>query len=98
MSEVMTGEYTEDGKYLRKVKSFVLREGRLTKGQQVAIDTHWSDYGIDYQPHVLDFATLFEQNQPVVLEIGFGMGHSLVEMAAAAPEKISLALKSISLA
>lgn len=34
MSEVITQEYTEDGKVLRRIRSFVRREGRLTKGQE----------------------------------------------------------------
>ncbi|GLP98105.1 tRNA (guanosine(46)-N7)-methyltransferase TrmB [Paraferrimonas sedimenticola] len=87
MSEVTTAEFNEDGKYIRKVRSFVLREGRLTKGQQAAFDKHWGQYGIDYTPEALDLAALFGNDNPVVLEIGFGMGKSLVEMAAAQPDK-----------
>lgn len=87
MSEVMSGEYTADGKYLRKVKSFVLREGRLTKGQEAAMEQYWSVYGLDFTQEKIDLAQVFQNQAPVVLEIGFGMGHSLVEMAKAAPEK-----------
>ncbi|GLS83628.1 tRNA (guanosine(46)-N7)-methyltransferase TrmB [Paraferrimonas haliotis] len=87
MSDVTTAEYNEDGKYLRKVRSFVLREGRLTKGQQAAFDQHWHQLGLDYSAEAIDFEAIFGNSNPVVLEIGFGMGKSLVEMAKAAPEK-----------
>ncbi len=87
MSEVTTAEFNEEGKYLRKVRSFVLREGRLTKGQAQAIDKNWSTMGLEYSPEALDLSKVFERDADTVLEIGFGMGASLVEMAAAAPEK-----------
>lgn len=74
------------GVHIRKVQSFILREGRLTKGQAAAIDDYWSTMGLDYQANGFDMSNLFEQEAPVVLEIGFGMGKSLVEMASKAPE------------
>ena len=87
MSEVTTAEFNEEGKYLRKVRSFVLREGRLTKGQAQAIEKNWSTMGLDYSPEALDLTQVFGRDADTILEIGFGMGASLVEMAAAAPEK-----------
>ena len=47
MSEVTTNEYNEDGKLIRKVRSFVRREGRLTKGQESAMNECWPTMGID---------------------------------------------------
>lgn len=88
MSQYKTQEEAEAaGVRVRKVTSFVLREGRLTTGQQKAIDTLWPQMGLDYQAQQLDFATLFPQAGPVVMEIGFGMGMSLVEMAKASPKQ-----------
>ena len=87
MSKVTTSEYTEDGKYVRKVKSFVLREGRTTKGQQHALDHYWSDFGLDFSKKIINFHEVFGNDAPVTLEIGFGMGRSLVEMAVAMPER-----------
>ncbi len=75
------------GKYIRTVKSFVKREGRLTKGQQAAIDAHWQQKGLTHEQGLISFADIFGNDNPVVLEIGFGMGASLVEMAKNAPEK-----------
>lgn len=84
--DVNTQEYNEDGKAIRKVRSFVRREGRLTKGQQHALDTYWADLGLNFSPKPLDYQQVFGNNNPVVVEIGFGMGSSLVEMAQAMPE------------
>ena len=73
-------------KKLREIKSFVLRQGRLTPGQQKAFETVWPQYGIDYQPEQLNFRNLFGNDNPVILEIGFGNGDSLAEMALHNPE------------
>ena len=76
----------KEGKYIRKVRSFVKREGRLTKGQASALEEFWSTMGLNHQDGMIDFASLFNNNNPIVLEIGFGMGKSLVEMAKNAPD------------
>ncbi|WP_100643559.1 tRNA (guanosine(46)-N7)-methyltransferase TrmB [Alteromonas facilis] len=73
------------GVYISKVKSYVKREGRLTKGQARALEKCWPTMGLTIDDGVLNFADVFGNDNPVVLEIGFGMGASLVEMAAAAP-------------
>lgn len=72
--------------YLRTIKSFVLREGRLTSGQQRALDELMPRFGIPEGDAPLDFAELFGNDHPVTLEIGFGNGESLAAMAEAAPE------------
>jgi len=76
----------KEGKYIRKVRSFVKREGRLTKGQASALEQFWATMGLNHQDGMIDFAHLFNNSNPIVLEIGFGMGKSLVEMAKNAPE------------
>ncbi len=75
------------GKYIRKVRSFVKREGRLTKGQALAIEQNWPTMGLMHENGMLDFNQVFGNDNDVVLEIGFGMGKSLVEMAKANPEQ-----------
>ena len=77
--------FNEDGKFMRKIRSFVRREGRLTKGQEKALEELWPVMGIDFAPAPLDLVALFGREAPVVLEIGCGMGASLVEMAKNAP-------------
>jgi len=71
---------------LRTIKSFVLREGRLTAGQQRALDELFPRFGIPPGEELLNFAELFGNEHPVTLEIGFGNGESLAAMAEAAPE------------
>lgn len=75
------------GVYVSKVRSFVKREGRLTRGQAKALEDHWPTMGIEYTGEPIDLTEVFGRDAPVVLEIGFGMGKSLVEMAANAPEQ-----------
>ncbi len=67
----------------RHVLSFVRREGRLTSGQQRALDTLWDRYGVDASPGLLDLDKLFRRRAPRILEIGFGNGESLATMAQA---------------
>ena len=74
------------GVYISKVKSFVKREGRLTNAQARAIEVNWPSKGLSVEQGLLNFDDVFGRTAPTVLEIGFGMGKSLVEMAAAAPE------------
>lgn len=76
----------QEGKYIRKVRSFVKREGRLTNAQARALEEHWPTLGLNHCDGMIDASALFDNNNPVVLEIGFGMGKSLVEMAKNAPE------------
>jgi len=74
-------------KFIRTVRSFVLRQGRLTRGQELAIETVWPVYGIERDETLLELEELFGRTAPVTLEIGFGDGVSLAEMADAAAGK-----------
>ena len=74
----------------RTIRSFVLRQGRLTKGQEQALNNLWPKFGIEYHSNS---PICFDENEPVVLEIGFGMGASLVEMARNAPDKNFLGIE-----
>ncbi len=78
----------------RAIRSFVLREGRLTAGQERAFRELWPRFGIDWQPgEALDPQALFATARPITLEIGFGDGESLAAMAAAAPERDFIGLE-----
>lgn len=83
----MNQEETEPEKMtaLRRIVSFVRREGRLTRGQSRALEELWPVYGVEYGD-LVDFKKLYGNDHPVVFEIGFGMGRSFVEMAAADPD------------
>lgn len=70
----------------RPVRSFVLRQGRMTPAQERAFAELWPRYGVDWRPGtLLDLPALFGNPRPVALEIGFGNGESLAQMAAAEP-------------
>ena len=71
----------------RKIRSFVRREGRMTAGQTAAYEELMPVYGLEYEKQKLDLPQLFGNQNPIVLEIGFGMGASLAEQAAKNPDK-----------
>jgi len=70
----------------RPIRSFVRREGRITRAQQRALDEHWGRYGVDPGSGYLDWAAVFGRQAPVTCEIGFGDGQALLEMAQASPD------------
>ena len=61
----------------RKLRSFVLRQGRFTPAQQRAFDELWPRFGLDYQGTPRDFDAAFGRKAKRVLEIGFGNGEAL---------------------
>jgi tRNA (guanine-N7-)-methyltransferase len=69
----------------RPVRSFVLRQGRLSPAQARALDTLAPRYALDFAPRPLDFAQVFGRVAPVVLEIGCGMGETTAAIAQAQP-------------
>lgn len=77
----------------RQIRSYVLRQGRLTKAQQHALDNYWNDLAIEADGKIIDFDSVFENEAPVTLEIGFGNGESLVQQAMAHPEKNFLGIE-----
>ncbi len=71
----------------RPIRSFVLRQGRLTEAQERAFAELWPRYGVEWPAgEALDLPALFGNDQPVYLEIGFGNGETLAEIAARHPE------------
>jgi tRNA (guanine-N7-)-methyltransferase len=69
----------------RPVRSFVLRQGRMSPAQQRALDTLLPRYGVPWQPKPPDFDSVFGRIAPRVLEIGFGMGETTAAIAQAHP-------------
>ncbi len=65
--------------YTNRVRAFSVREN-------ANFSEFWSIYGIDTESKALDLKTIFGRDAPVILDIGFGMGHVLVEMASMHPE------------
>jgi tRNA (guanine-N7-)-methyltransferase len=65
----------------RPIRSFVKREGRMTQAQQRALEKLLPLYGVTDIDRPIDLDTLFPRRAPRYLEIGFGMGTSLIKMA-----------------
>lgn len=71
----------------RRIRSFVLRQGRLTKGQARALETGFPQFGVNYAPELLDLNALFNRaDSKKILEIGFGMGETTAKIAQVLPD------------
>jgi tRNA (guanine-N7-)-methyltransferase len=71
----------------RPIRSYVLRQGRMTDSQQRAFVQFWPGYGVDVQDDLLiDGRRLFGNDQPLFVEIGFGNGEGLATIASRHPE------------
>ena len=71
----------------REIKSFVLRQGKITPGQQRALEELMPRYGVEYVPELIDLNQLFGREQTKILEIGFGMGNATWQIAKTNPEQ-----------
>jgi tRNA (guanine-N7-)-methyltransferase len=75
------------------IRSYVLRQGRFSRGQQRAYAELLPRFGVGYSREALDFETLFGRRAPVIAEIGSGMGETTAAIAAANPECDYLAIE-----
>ena len=71
----------------REIRSYVLRSGRGTSAQQRAYKNLSRDYLINFANDAVNFQNIFENEFPVIAEIGFGMGDATAVIAAENPEK-----------
>ena len=70
----------------KSIRSYVVRAGRMTEAQRRAFDAYWPNYGLRLADGFIDPDEVFSRTGEKVIEIGFGMGDSLVQMASSAPE------------
>ena len=77
----------------RPIRSFVLRQGRVSNAQQRAHAVLLPQFGIPYAPHIIDLDSVFGRNAPKVLEIGFGMGETTATIATQHPENDYLGIE-----
>ena len=75
------------------IRSFVIRAGRITPAQQRALDELWPRFGVEFSPAPLDARALFGRAAPLTVEIGFGNGDNLLELAAAHPHRDFLGIE-----
>jgi len=73
--------------FIRRIRSFVKREGRLTTGQERALKELFPLFGITLEDKELNLSDVFQRTAPTVFEIGFGNGTSLAEMAMNNPQQ-----------
>jgi tRNA (guanine-N7-)-methyltransferase len=69
------------------VRSYRIRGTRITGPQQIALDKHWGDYGIEQSQDRIDLQQLFPEAKEVIMEIGFGMGEATALIGKAFPDK-----------
>jgi tRNA (guanine-N7-)-methyltransferase len=77
----------------RPIRSFVLRQGRVSNAQQRAHESLLPEFGIPYAPDFIDLDTVFGRSAPRILEIGFGMGETTATIAMQHPENDYLAVE-----
>lgn len=70
----------------RGIKSYVIRAGRMTQAQTRGLEDVWPRFGLAIEDGLQDLTALFGREAPRVVEIGFGMGNSLIEQAETHPD------------
>lgn len=78
---------------LRPIRSYVLRQGRLSDAQARAHRTLLPQFGIPFSNQIIDLDAAFRRVAPKILEIGFGMGETTAAIAAAHPEQDFLGIE-----
>jgi len=66
-------------------RSYRLRGVRITPAQQEARDNLWAKFGVEFQDSQIDLESLFPKSQPIVMEVGYGMGEATWQIAKANP-------------
>ena len=77
---------------IRPIRSYVLRQGRLTKHQAEGIKIHSPLYAVPFSDDALNWDTIFRNNGKKIIEIGFGMGHTTAEIAKNLPDSNFVAI------
>ena len=93
MTDPRHSDRTADTSHTRRIRSFVLRQGRITPAQEQAFAAHWTRFGVESGTGLLELDTLFARAAPVVLEIGFGNGAQLLHAASQETQRSSTNLR-----
>ena len=75
------------------IRTYVLRQGRMTDAQKKALEGEGRRFLVDYSGSLLDLGSLFPEERPLVLEIGFGMGQATWQIAEARAEENFLGIE-----
>ena len=83
----MLSPHTNHLTFHKTIRSYVRREGRITGAQHRALKILWPKYGIGDDTSLLTAIELFGDQRPLILEIGFGNGQNLIDLALAHPNR-----------
>jgi tRNA (guanine-N7-)-methyltransferase len=75
------------------IRSYVLRQGRVSNAQGRAVEILLPKFGIPYSAQLIDYIELFSRAAPMILEIGFGMGETTATFAATNPQNNYIAIE-----
>jgi tRNA (guanine-N7-)-methyltransferase len=78
---------------MNHIRSYVLRQGRVSVAQARHRDDMMPKIGIEYVPGPVDFDAAFARRAPRLLEIGFGMGETTAAIARAMPDHDFIAIE-----
>jgi tRNA (guanine-N7-)-methyltransferase len=93
MSELIDTATKDEALQHRRIRSFVVRAGRMSPKQIRGVDEGMLRFGLIYSPELINLSAAFGRCAPCVLEIGFGMGATTAEIAAAQPNTDFLAIE-----
>ncbi len=86
LTEASATDASADTPFMRTIKTYVLRAGRMGTGQMRAFDLHGPQFLVPYQADRLDVPAAFGRAAPLILEIGFGMGDATAKIAQVRPD------------
>ncbi len=86
MNDAAEQDSTVDAAHPRRIRSFVVRAGRMGTGQVRALQELGPQYVLPYEPGVADWDAVFGRSAPRILEIGFGMGQPTAAIARSRPD------------
>ncbi len=92
-SDALADSVAADDLHKRRIRSFVVRAGRMTAKQTRGLTEGMIRHGLPFEPTTLDYAVTFGRDAPTVLEIGFGMGMTTAEIARTHPETNFIAVE-----
>lgn len=85
-SDLSSSKKKSEGIIRREIKTYVLRIGRMTAAQERAYNELAPSWCIPFENKKLNFVDIFGNTNPIVIEIGFGMGDATVRLAEANPD------------
>ena len=93
MNSTEITQNTDVPSHFRSIKTFVLRTGRMTEGQKRNYEAFYHKWCIPYTETIIGLKALFQNDNPVIIEIGFGMGTATAQIAEDNPDKNYLGIE-----